>query len=339
MSDSEVKPARPASDGSQQRQRARKGGQHRRHTLPLNGWLILDKRAGQTSTQAVGILKKLFQAEKAGHAGTLDPLATGILPIAFGEATKTVPFVVDGAKSYRFTVKWGAQTDTDDADGKVIAENPARPTQAAIEAALPAFTGRIAQTPPQFSAVKVAGERAYDLARDGETVALAPREVHITRLSLIEMLGPDSCVLEADCGKGTYVRAIARDLGLTLGCLGHVTALRRLRVGPFAEKDAVLLETLDAAKASDAGRAALLAHVRPVASGLASLPMIAVGNQDAARLKRGQSVLLRGRDAPIIEGPAYATWKGELIALGEIVEGALQPTRVFNLALSRDESV
>ena len=204
--------------------------------VEVNGWIILDKPVGLTSTQAVSKLKRLFNAKKAGHAGTLDPLASGVLPVAFGEATKTVPFVQDGEKAYRFTVLWGAETDTDDAEGKVTQTSEARPDGAAIEALLPHFTGEIMQRPPAFSAIKVNGERAYDLARDGEIVDLAPRPITIHALRLVAC-EPDCAVLEAECGKGTYVRAIARDLGRALGCFGHVIALRRTRVGPFFEAD------------------------------------------------------------------------------------------------------
>ena len=183
----------------------------RRKGLPVHGWLILDKPQGMNSTQAVARVKRLFEADKAGHAGTLDPLATGVLPIALGEATKTVPFVVDGSKEYRFTIRWGAETDTDDAEGSVTATAPRRPTRAEIEALLPRFVGEITQVPPRYSALKVAGARAYDLARDNETFELAPRQVTVRRLSLIEQPDADHAVLEAECGKGTYVRALARD--------------------------------------------------------------------------------------------------------------------------------
>ena len=209
----------------------------RRKGQAVSGWLIFDKPQGMTSTKAVSRLKRLYDAAKAGHAGTLDPLATGILPIAFGEATKTVPFVMDGIKAYRFTVRFGAETDTDDAEGKITATSERRPTRAEIEAALPHFTGEITQVPPRYSALKVEGARAYDLARDEEDFELAPRTVVIDRLDLVEHPDPDHCVLEAECGKGTYVRALARDLGRALHCLGHVEVLRRTRVGFFREED------------------------------------------------------------------------------------------------------
>ena len=211
----------------------------------VSGWVCLDKAVGQTSTAAVASVKRLFGAAKAGHAGTLDPLASGSLPIALGEATKTVPFVQDSRKIYRFTILWGAETDTDDAEGKVVATSERRPERDTLSALLPEFTGEIMQTPPAFSAVKIAGARAYDLAREGETVEIAERPVAIYRLDLVEMPDADHAVLEAECGKGTYVRALARDLGRRLGCFGHVVALRRLAVGPFDETAMVTLEALD----------------------------------------------------------------------------------------------
>ncbi|MFN3745590.1 MAG: tRNA pseudouridine(55) synthase TruB [Hyphomicrobiaceae bacterium] len=297
---------------------------------PINGWVVLDKPAGMTSTQAVGKVRWLFQAQKAGHAGTLDPLATGILPIALGEATKTVPYAVDGQKAYRFTVRWGVETDTDDAEGQVVAHSDVRPTREAIEALLPSFLGEILQTPPAFSAIKVDGQRAYDLARQGEAVKLEARPVQIDRLELVDMPAPDTSVFEAECGRGTYVRALARDIGRALGCLGHVTALRRTRVGPFEEAQAVTIEELEEAAKLDDGGAELKSLLRPVESALAELLEVNVSQSDAARLARGQPVLLRGRDAPVMSGEAFALSKGTLIALCEIERGELRPLRVFN---------
>ncbi len=293
----------------------------------VNGWLILDKGIGMTSTHAVAVVKRAFSAKKAGHAGTLDPLASGILPLALGEATKTVPFVMDGRKAYRFTVSWGAETDTDDTEGRVVARSEDRPEAAAIEALLPRFTGTILQVPPRFSAIKIQGERAYDLARDGETVELQPRQVEIDRLALVGHEDGRS-VFEAECGKGTYVRAIARDLGRALGCLGHVATLRRTRVGPFAEADAVSVETLRDLAERAPGELAGLLH--PVQSALDAIPSIPVSRDGAGRLMRGQSVILRGRDAPL-EGQAYATLGGVLVAVGNIEAGELVPHRVFHL--------
>lgn len=288
----------------------------------VDGWLALDKPVGLTSTQAVSRLKRIYNAQKAGHAGTLDPLASGILPVAFGEATKTVPFVQDGEKAYRFTVRWGVETDTDDSDGRVTRESAARPERAEIEALLPQFIGEILQTPPQFSAIKIAGERAYDLAREGERVELKPRAVKIRSLTLIDA-SRDEATLTMECGKGAYVRALARDLGQALGCFGHVTALRRTRVGPFLEEDAF---TLDEIENQNMAAEALLS----VEAGLAELPCVVVDRDTAARLRRGGSVILRGRDAPH-EGVVYAACGGVPVAFGEIVQGALAPVRVFNL--------
>jgi tRNA pseudouridine55 synthase len=289
--------------------------------VEINGWVILDKPVGMTSTHAVSRLKRLFNAKKAGHAGTLDPLASGVLPIAFGEATKTVPFVQDGEKAYRFTIAWGIETDSDDADGMVTARSDARPAREAILAALPQFTGTILQRPPIFSAIKVAGERAYDIARDGETPDLAPREITVHALELVSA-ETDHATFEARCGKGTYVRAIARDLGRALGCHGHVAALRRTRVGPFHETDAIPLAQLMEAPPPDA--------LRRVEAGLQEIPHIVVDRESAARLRRGQSILLRGRDMPF-EGTAFASCSGVVVAVGAIEGGELVPGRVFNL--------
>jgi tRNA pseudouridine55 synthase len=299
---------------------------------PINGWVVLDKPVGMTSTQAVGKVRWLFQAQKAGHAGTLDPLATGILPIALGEATKTVPYAVDGQKSYRFTVQWGAETDTDDAEGQVVERSDAAPARAAIEALLPSFLGEIMQTPPAFSAIKIDGQRAYDLARQGEAVQLQPRPVQIDRLDLVGMSDPLTSVFEAECGRGTYVRAIARDIGRKLGCYGHVIALRRTRVGPFQEAQAVTVSELEHAAGLEDGGIEIKTMLRPVESALAELLEVTVSQSDAARLARGQPVLLRGRDAPVMSGEAFALSKGTLIALCEIERGELRPLRVFNQA-------
>lgn len=307
---------------------------------PVSGWIILDKPYGVTSTQAVGACKRIFNARKAGHAGTLDPLATGILPIALGEATKTVSHIVDGEKGYLFTITWGAETSTDDAEGEVIETSDERPSLADVEAALPAFIGDIEQVPPKFSAIKVNGERAYNLARDGEDVALRARTVTVDDLS-IKLPAPDegqpskdekvaTTTLEATCGKGTYIRAIARDLGRMLGCFGHVTSLRRTRVGPFHESASISLEKLQEISHIPARREEVFEFLHPVETALDDIPALDLGSQDASRLKRGQSVLLIGRDAPILTGSVYATSRGQLIAIGEVRQGELHPTRVFN---------
>lgn len=296
----------------------------------VHGWLVLDKPINMTSTQAVAAVRRAFNAQKAGHSGTLDPLATGILPIALGEGTKTVSFAVDGEKAYRFTVRWGAETETDDTEGGITKTSDNRPARADIEALLPRFHGEIMQTPPAYSAIKIAGERAYDLARNGETVVIEPRPVFIDSLTLVDMPDEATSVFEARCGKGTYVRALARDMGRILGCYGHVIALRRTQVGPFDESRAVPLESLlAAAESGDPDQVAK--YLLPVESALADLPELLVSQSDAATLARGQTVLIRGRDAPVLSGPAYATSKGRLVALGELAKGALHPTRVFNL--------
>jgi tRNA pseudouridine55 synthase len=300
----------------------------RRKGSPVHGWLIFDKPKGMNSTRAVGLVKSLYDAAKAGHAGTLDPLATGVLPIALGEATKTVPFVVEGSKVYRFTVRFGIETDTDDGEGKVTASSDRRPSSPEIEATLPRFTGEIIQVPPRFSALKVEGARAYELARDEEQFELEPRPVSIARLTLVAHPDKDHCILETECGKGTYVRALARDLGRALGSHGHVAALRRTRVGPFGEDRAVSVERLEAL-ASD--RDDLVAALEPVEIALRGIPALAVSAADAARLRRGQPVLLRGRDAPILAGTIYAMARGTLVAVGEVSEGELKPRRIFNL--------
>src|SRR5262245_42038902 len=302
----------------------------RRKGSPVHGWLILDKPQSMTSTHALNKVKRLFDADKAGHAGTLDPLATGVLPVAFGEATKTIPHVMDSMKGYRFLVRWGTETDTDDAEGTAVKESAERPTREAIEALLPQFRGTIMQTPPRYSAIKIAGERAYDLARDGEQFDIAPRPVEITRLEIVEAPGPDACVFEAECGKGTYVRAIARDLGRLLGCYGHVAALRRTAVGPFTEDVAMSLETPQQGGQPE-GAAAPPPPLLPVEAGLTALPALRVSSADAGRLARGQAVLLRGRDAPIMEGWVSVSAQGSLIALAEIEKGELRPRRIFNL--------
>jgi tRNA pseudouridine55 synthase len=298
----------------------------------VNGWLVLDKPVGMTSTHAVSVVKRLFAAKRAGHAGTLDPLASGCLPIALGEATKTVPFVMDGRKTYQFTVRWGEERDTDDAEGRVVESSPARPTPEAIGALLPRFSGTIQQVPPRFSALKIEGERAYDLAREGKVVELAARPVDIHRLEFVAMPDPDHTVLAAECGKGTYVRALARDLGRELGCFGHVVALRRTAVGGFAEGCAVRLDTLqDASRADPAPQGLATGLLLPVEAGLAALPALVVSRADAGRLARGQTVLLRGRDAPMMGGFVAVSAQGALVALAEVEKGELRPRRIFNL--------
>ena len=303
----------------------------RRERRDVHGWLVLDKPVGMTSTEAVRVTKRLLEAKRAGHAGTLDPLASGVLPIAFGEATKTVPFVMEGRKIYVFTVRWGEERDTDDAEGRPTASSTERPTSASIRALLPRFLGQIEQAPPRFSAVKVEGERAYDLAREGEMVELATRMVEIHRLEWLSAPDADRTVFLAECGKGTYIRALARDMGRALGCLGHVAALRRTAVGDFDEQSAVPLDVLQRLAEPGAENQPQPFPLLPVEAGLAALPSFAVSTADAGRLVRGQSVLLRGRDAPIIAGLIAVSAQGVLVALAEAEKGELRPRRIFNL--------
>jgi len=290
----------------------------------INGWINLDKPVGVTSTQAVGRLKFLFNAKKAGHAGTLDPLASGVLPVAFGEATKTVAVVQEGQKAYRFAVKWGVETDTDDAEGRAIQLSDLRPDPAGIAAVIPRFVGVILQTPPMYSAIKIAGERAYDLARDGAQFEIAAREIVVHRLELVEH-GPEESVFEAECGKGGYVRSLARDMGRALGCYGHVSYLRRERVGPFSASVGVTFEQLEA------GPEALRAALLNVEAGLSEMQRVAIDRNGAATLRRGQRLILRGPSAPD-EGPAYASCFGSPVAVGTVENGEFVSTRVFNLA-------
>lgn len=292
----------------------------------IDGWLVLDKPAGITSTDAVNRARRLLDARKAGHSGTLDPAATGLLAIAFGNATKTIPHVTDADKAYRFTVRWGAATDSDDAEGAVIATSEARPDAAAIRAALPAFTGDIEQIPPQVSAVKVAGRRAYARAREGEVMELAARPLHVARLELLEMPDPDTAAFEMICGKGGYVRSIARDLGTALGCFGHVAGLRRLWSGPFHTDDALDWAVIEAGDA-----AALEAALLPLEAGLAGLPALPCTAEAAARLRHGNA-------APVLAAPgveygdeAWAEHDGRAIAIGRYRAGELHPARVLDV--------
>jgi tRNA pseudouridine55 synthase len=310
--------------GSQEREGRRRGApqQKRSHRLEIDGWINLDKPTGVSSTQAVGRLKFLFNAKKAGHAGTLDPLASGVLPVAFGEATKTVPVVQDGAKSYRFRVRWGEESATDDAEGEIVARSDRRPAPAEIESLLPRFVGAILQTPPTFSAIRIAGARAYDLARGGETFAIEPRPIHVYRLELMSA-ETNEAVLEAECGKGAYVRAIARDLGRALGCYGHVIELRRTRVGPFSVDTGVPLDRLP-------DDAELMARaILPLQAGLAEIPVLPTDRSGAAILRRGQKLLLRG--AAPTHGRAYVECFGTPVAFGVIEDGYFVSARVFNL--------
>jgi tRNA pseudouridine55 synthase len=285
----------------------------------IHGWIVLDKGLHMTSTHAVAVMKRLTQAKKAGHAGTLDPLATGILPIALGDATKTVPYIMDGRKTYLFTVTWGTQTTTDDGEGQALLTSEKRPSQADVEALLPRFTGLIQQIPPRFSAIKVEGERAYDLSRAGEVVELKPREVHVETLRIVDHTG-DTTIFEAQCGKGTYVRSLARDMGEILGCYGFVSALRRTAVGPFHLEDAVTLDQLEEAP---------MRSLVPTARAVADLPSLQITPQAAHRLRRGQSCLVRAPDAPLAADTVCALEGPHLIAIGSIENGEFLPRRVF----------
>ncbi len=295
----------------------------KRRGRPIHGWLVIDKAAGMTSACAVAQVLRITGAQKAGHGGTLDPMATGVLPVAMGEATKTVANVVGSHKTYRFTVRWGEARDTDDADGAVIATSDARPLADAIGATLGEFTGVIEQVPPVYAAIKVKGERAYALARQGRPVALPPREVVVERLELIDVPDADHAAFEMRCGKGTYVRALARDLAVRLGTVGHVAALRRTEVGQFHESGAISLENLEALMHS----AALDEQVRPVETALADIPALAVTESQASRLKCGQAVHVLGSDPGIVCVTAHS----RLVALAEVRGGKAHPLRVFNL--------
>ncbi|TBC96734.1 tRNA pseudouridine(55) synthase TruB [Rhizobium leguminosarum] len=298
----------------------------------ISGWLILDKPVDFGSTEAVSKIKWLYKAQKAGHAGTLDPLASGMLPIALGDATKTVPYVMDGRKIYEFTVSWGEERATDDLEGEVTESSDKRPSEQQIRDILPGYIGTISQVPPQFSAIKISGERAYDLAREGETVEIPSREVDIFRLTLLACPDANSAHFEVECGKGTYVRALARDFGRELGCYGHVSGLRRTFVAPFAEEAMVPLANLVALEAiedMDERLAALDALLINTCEALSALPHLVINDDQAHRLKMGNPILVRGRDAPVAESEAYATARGRLIAIGEIGQGEFRPKRVF----------
>jgi tRNA pseudouridine55 synthase len=325
----------------------------RRKARAISGWVIFDKPVGMGSTEAVAKLRWLFNAEKAGHAGTLDPLASGMLPIALGEATKTVPYVVDGGKTYRFTVTWGAETTTDDLEGPVTQTSDLRPSREAIEALLPKYIGDISQIPPQFSAIKVDGERAYDLARSGQDVKLEARIVVIEDLRIVDHTG-DTTTFDVDCGKGTYVRSLARDFGRDLSCLGHVSILRRIDVYPYSDADLVTLADLEAAL--ETGKAAYEAAVavhgadenawpiglhvpdpyepldallKTCGSALQGMPEIMLNADQARRIRLGNPVMVRGPGIALHADEAFATERGEMVAIGAIEHGEFKPRRVF----------
>ena len=292
----------------------------------VDGWVILDKPVGLGSTPAVGRVRRLFGAQKAGHGGTLDPLASGVLPIALGEATKTVPFVMDGRKEYRFTLRFGQARSTEDAEGEVTATSDLRPADEGIRSALAAFVGDIEQVPPAFSALKIEGKRAYDLARAGQPVALKPRRVLIERLELLGRPDADHADFVVSCGKGTYIRSLGRDLALSLGTVGYLSALRRTAVGPFREEAAISLPKLEALGHIPA----LLGALAPVATALDDIPALALTEAQADRLRQGQPVLLT-RDAPPSGALLRAETGSRLVALVRSDGVSLQPVRVFNL--------
>lgn len=291
----------------------------------LSGWLVVDKPAGMTSTAVVNKVRWALGARKAGHAGTLDPEATGVLAVALGEATKTVPYITDALKAYVFTVRLGQATNTDDAEGEVINESDTRPDDAAIKAALGAFVGDIMQVPPKFSAVKIDGQRAYKLARDGEDIALAARPLWVEELVLTDRPDADHVTLEMVCGKGGYVRAIARDLGAALGCYGHVTRLRRIWSGPFEAADGISLEQIEAL----AQDPELDNYIRPLEEGLADLPRVTCGAEAAAKLRHGNAgmVIATGLE---YGDECWAACDGHAVAVGRFKAGELHPARVFN---------
>lgn len=313
---------------------------------PVSGWVIFDKPKGMGSTEAVSKIKWLFNAEKAGHAGTLDPLASGMLPIALGEATKTVPYVMDGTKVYRFRVGWGEQRSTDDMEGVVTHSSQKRPSREEILAAAAQYVGVISQVPPQFSAIKIDGERAYDLARSGEAVEIPSREVEIDSLDLVEMPDEHFAEFEVVCSKGTYVRSLARDMGLDLGCYGYIAELRRVEVSPFTGEDLVTLSELEQVwpplppKPEEGEEveerpfivrdfSALDVLVIDTLAALECLPQVPLSDDQAHRVRLGNPVILRGRDAPLEADEACVTTKGKLLAIGLIEQGQFKPKRVF----------
>jgi tRNA pseudouridine55 synthase len=299
----------------------------------IHGWIVIDKPAGLGSTQTVAVVRRLLGANKAGHAGTLDPLATGVLPVALGEATKTVPYVMDGTKRYRFTIRWGEARSTDDAEGETVDVSSIRPSEASIRAALDPMVGEVRQVPPAYSAVHVGGRRAYALARAGSRVEPAPRTVVVRSLELVALPDPDHAVFDVECGKGTYVRSLARDLAHALGTLGYVSALRRTAAGPFSEAQAISLATLRSMRHSPAA----LGHVLPVETALDDIPALALTDEEAKRLRRGQSVTVGDR-ADVKRGRHLASGcmvcamtGGRPVALARFEAGRLRPVRVLHI--------
>ena len=308
-------------------------GRRRRSGKAINGWVILDKPVGMTSTSAVSKVRRMFDARKAGHAGTLDPLATGVLPIALGEATKTLPYVVDTQKHYQFTLRWGIATSTDDQEGHPIIESDARPVETEIRNALPQFVGEIMQVPPVYSAIKIDGQRAYDLARNGEDIELVARPIYIAKLELVAIQDADNAIFSVVSGKGAYMRGLARDLARALGTVGHIASLRRTAVGPFREIDTISLDELDSFGQSPAASGGL----RPVETPLDDIPALALTEQEAARLRNGQAVsLIQKADLERISAfkdgeTVLATATGKPVALARYGAGQVRPVRVLHI--------
>lgn len=309
----------------------------RRKGTPIHGWLILDKPLGPSSSGCVGRLKWLTGAQKVGHGGTLDPLASGVLPIAFGEATKTSSYAMDGSKTYEFDVTWGTSTETCDAEGDVIASSDARPNADQIKAALPTFIGDIDQIPPKYSAIKIDGQRAYELARKGEEVDIKSRPVTIHDLRLVKTVDSNTASFEVDCGKGTYVRSLARDLALHLGCEGHISRLRRTAVGPFSIEKAVTLAAFEENEGENAATL-LTQYLLSVETVLDDIPALALTDQEARKLRHGQGIPVLPvaqrsplRDGRISQGDVVqVTANGTLVALARIAGGEIRPVRVMN---------
>ena len=314
----------------------------KRRGRPIHGWVAVDKDIGLTSTQAVGRIRRIFDAQKAGHAGTLDPLATGVLPIALGEATKTVPYVMDGAKAYRFTACFGEARDTDDLEGRIIATSDVRPEDADIRAALPSFTGTVSQVPPVYSAIKIDGERSYKRARDGAGQLPLARDVEIARFELVDRPDRDHAVFEVDCGKGTYIRSLARDLGEMLGTVAHVSELRRTQCGPFSENDAISLDKLAESVLSAPPQDSLL----PVTTALDDIPALAMTDTQTDHLRHGRAVRARSGSTifvdanqldAICDGDVLCAMSGDTpVALARLFGEEIRPERVLNIECAED---
>ncbi|CDO46246.1 tRNA pseudouridine synthase B [Bartonella henselae] len=316
--------------------------QSKKKGRPVSGWIILDKPKGMRSTEAVSQIKYLFHAQKVGHAGTLDPLASGLLPIALGEATKTVPYVMQGTKTYRFHIAWGEERSTDDLEGEITHTSSKRPTREEILALLPQYTGVILQTPPQFSAIKIAGNRAYDLAREGEVVEIPPRQVEIETFKLIEMITKDHSIFEITCGKGTYVRSLARDMGRDLGCYAHIADLRRIAVAPFCENDLI---TWDELKAVELDKSAKNEKDAPfernfikldellieTISALECLSHYTLSQTQAQQVMKGNTVLLYHHNVPLDEDEVCVLYKDQLLAIGALEKNQFKPKRLFTI--------